>query len=392
MIQQALKQALQTELHRILHYWTTCLPDEQYGGFYGKVDNYNNIDPRAPKGAVLNARILWTFAAAYNLTGDTTLLPLARRAECWFREHLLDTEYGGVFWTADYEGRPLETKKQVYAIAFAIYAYSEYYRATKEEAARAVAIRLYNNLQQYAYDPKSGGYFEAFTREWKPLQDQRLSEKDANEKKTMNTHLHVLEAYANLYTVWPESTLKKNIQDLLRLFRDRIIDRKSGHLHLFFDEQWQVKGRLVSYGHDIEASWLLLEAAQVIHDAELTADFKAMALKMALATEEGLARDGGLWYEYEPSTQHMVAEKHWWPQAEAIVGFVNAWQLQPSGRFLQRAYDCWKFTEEHLLDKTHGEWYWGIREDGAVMEEDKAGLWKCPYHNARACMEIMKRL
>ncbi|MBC9932246.1 AGE family epimerase/isomerase [Chitinophaga qingshengii] len=391
-MQHELKQALQTELHRILHYWKQYLPDEQQGGFYGKIDHSNTPDRLAPKGAVLNARIMWTFAAAYHLLGDASLLPVARRAETYFREQLLDTVHGGVFWTVDHLGQPLETKKQTYAIAFAIYAYSEYYRVTKEEPARAIAIRLYNNLQQYSYDPRHGGYLEAFTRDWKPLADQRLSEKDANEKKTMNTHLHILEAYANLYTVWPESTLKKNIQDLLRLFKDRIIDRKSGHLHLFFEEQWQVKGHTVSYGHDIEASWLLLEAAQVIQNQELIATFRAMALKMALATEEGLDRDGGLWYEYEPATRHTVAEKHWWPQAEAIVGFVNAWQLQPSGRFLQRAAEVWRFTEKHLLDKAQGEWYWGIREDGTVMEEDKAGLWKCPYHNARACMEIMKRL
>ncbi|WP_212006140.1 AGE family epimerase/isomerase [Chitinophaga sp. HK235] len=391
-MQQELKQALHSELFHILHYWMKYTKDEQHGGFYGRLDNSNTPDIFAPKGAVLNARILWTFSAAYNLTRELPFLTMARRAQDYFRDHFLDTVHGGVYWTVDHKGQPLETKKQVYAIAFAIYAYSEYYKVTKEEQARSIAVKLYNSLQQHSYDPQYGGYFEAFTREWKPLADQRLSDKDANEKKTMNTHLHVLEAYANLYTIWPESTLKKNIHDLLRLFCDKIIDKRSGHLHLFFTEQWQVKGNLVSYGHDIEASWLLLEAATIIQDQELIATCRAMALKMTLATQEGLDRDGGLWHEYEPTKRNTVPEKHWWPQAEAIVGFLNAWQLQPAGNYLQRACDSWRFIENRLRDRAHGEWFWGVHEDDSIMQEDKAGLWKCPYHNARACMEAVKRL
>jgi mannobiose 2-epimerase len=318
---------------------------------------------------------------------------MADRACHYFSQHFIDHTYGGVYWTVDENGQPAATKKQVYAVAFALYAYSEYYKVTQDAAVLAMAIELYKSIEAHSFDPMYGGYFEAFTREWEEASDLRLSNKDANEKKTMNTHLHVVEAYANLYTIWPDEKLRTQIQGLLQLFDDKIIDKKSGHLHLFFDEQWRVKGDNVSYGHDIEASWLLLEAAEIIHDEALIARYRQLALLITNATIiEGLDKDGGLWYEYETAERHMVAEKHWWPQAEALVGFINAWQLQPQGRFLLHAANTWHFIEQHIIDKANGEWFWGVYKDYRIMEEDKAGLWKCPYHNARACLEGIKRL
>ncbi|MGF6850313.1 mannobiose 2-epimerase [Chitinophaga sp. W3I9] len=392
-MQQELKTSLEKELTAILDYWMKYTPDETYGGFFGKLGNDNVPVPGAAKGAVLNARILWTFAAAYNTTPNPAYLAIADRAYRYFNTHFIDPAYGGVYWTVDYTGRPAETKKQVYAIAFALYAYSEYYKAAPHPEVLSTAISLYNNIEQHSYDPVHDGYFEAFTREWQEIADLRLSAKDANEKKTMNTHLHVVEAYANLYTVWPDEKLRIQIQRLLQVFHDKIIDKKSGHLHLFFDEQWQVKGNHVSYGHDIEASWLLLEAAEIIGDPTLTEQYRKLALLITNATlQGGIDKDGGLWYEYETSRRHMNTEKHWWPQAEALVGFINAWQLQPHGRYLQHAQNTWNFITQHIIDKTNGEWFWGVYADYSIIPEDKAGLWKCPYHNARACMEGIKRL
>lgn len=388
-----LKAALQQELINILSYWMKYTPDEIHGGFYGQLKNDNIPVPGALKGAVLNARILWTFSAAYNASANPLYLAMADRAYHYFSTHFIDDTYGGVYWTVHENGEPAETKKQVYAIAFALYAYSEYYKITASPAVLTTAKALYQSIATHSLDPVHGGYFEAFTREWHDLSDLRLSDKDANEKKTMNTHLHVVEAYANLYTIWPDLQLKSAIQDLLLLFYDKIIDKKSGHLHLFFDEQWAIKGNNVSYGHDIEASWLLLEAAEIIGDSRLVGQYRQLALVIVNATiSGGLDKDGGLWYEYETAQRHMVAEKHWWPQAEALVGFINAWQLQPAGRYLEHAVNTWHFIDRHMIDKTNGEWYWGVYKDDSVMEEDKAGLWKCPYHNARACLEGIKRL
>ena len=390
---QTLHKEVQAELANILDYWMKYTLDEINGGFIGKIDHHNNSYADAPKGAVLNARILWTFSAAYYATQKPQYLHVAGRAFKYIQQYFVDGEYGGVYWTVDATGQPLNTKKQVYAQAFVLYACSEYYRCSGHPAAKTMAIEFYKLLQAYSFDIEKGGYLEAFTREWQPIEDARLSAKDANEAKTMNTHLHVLEGYTNLYRIWPEPALAQHIRQLLRNFHDHIINQNTGHLHLFFTENWEIKGDMVSYGHDIEASWLLLEAAEVLHDEELITTFRTVALQMAQATLEGLDNDGGLWYEYEPAHQHLIKEKHSWPQAEALIGFINAWQLSGDEKHLQTAYNAWHFIQQHMIDKQYGEWYWGVKEDYSVMNhEDKVGIWKCPYHNSRACLELMRRL
>lgn len=387
------KKELQDELKNILAWWAIVTPDKVNGGFYGKVDNDNQIVAEAPKGSVLNARILWSFAAAYNHRPEPEYLAVADKAYQYISDHFIDKEQGGVYWLVDHKGKPMDTKKQVYAISFTIYALSEYYRASKLETAKQKAIYLFYLLVEKAYDPVKTGYFEAFTKDWKPIDDLRLSAKDANEKKTMNTHLHVLEGYTNLYRIWPDKALGEHISILLNNFFDHFIDRETHHLVLFFDEDWNRKGSLVSYGHDIEATWLLLEAAEAIGDAESTKRTKQITIAMADAAITGIDADGGLWYEYEPAEDHLVKEKHWWVQAESMVGFFNAWQISNDKKYLSIALKNWEFIKDKILDKQNGEWFWGINKNGHVMQsEDKAGLWKCPYHNSRACLEIMRRI
>ena len=236
-----------------------------------------------------------------------------------------------------------------------------------------------------------GGYFEAFTRTWAPIADLRLSEKDANEKKTMNTHLHILEAYTNLYRIAPETGIRQSIVRLLIDFDSHIINKKDNHLHLFMDEDWKVKSSAISFGHDIEAAWLLLEAAEITGDEKWIQKMKANAVKMTDAAMEGLDIDGGLWHETD--SDHLLKEKHWWPQAEAMVGFVNAWQITRDESYLQQALRTWEFIKQYIIDNDKGEWLWGVRSDySAITEEDKVGLWKCPYHNGRACLEVIRRL
>lgn len=382
----------QAELANILAYWRTHTPDEAHGGFYGQIDNDNHAHPTAPKGAVLHARILWTFAAAHNYQPDPANLAVARRAYEYLIAHFLDAEHGGVYWSVDYRGQPLDTKKQIYALAFSIYGLAEYYRASGDAAALGHAQALFRSIEAHSFDPREGGYLEAFARDWQPLGDLRLSAKDANEKKTMNTHLHVLEAYANLYRVWPDVVLRQQLRALLLDFADHIIDPATNHLLLFFDEHWQPKPDVVSFGHDVEAAWLLLEAAEVLHEPGLIEHFKQTAVQLAQAAAEGLAPDGGLRYELEPSG-HWAADKHWWVQAEAMVGFYNAYQVSGDAQFRTLSENTWRFIQQHLLDREQGEWFWGVRPDYSLMPgEDKAGFWKCPYHNGRACLEMLRRL
>jgi mannobiose 2-epimerase len=386
------KKELQQELHTVLHYWMKYAVDEVQGGFCGKIDNNNHCYADAAKGCVLNARILWTFSAAYNLTRQQSYADIARRAFDYIQNHFVDKEYGGVYWSVNSRGDLEDGKKQIYALAFVIYACSEYYCINQEQPAISLAVHLYELIQQYSYDKQKGGYLEAFARDWTPVADLRLSNKDANEKKTMNTHLHILEAYTSLYGIWPDAQLAHAITLLLTNFNDHIINKETGHLHLFFDENWIVKSTAVSYGHDIEASWLLLEAAEALGNQELVATMKAAALHMADATITALDTDGGLWYEYEPG-HGLIKEKHWWPQAEALVGFFNAWQINGNDQYLQHAFNNWAFIKQYIRDNKNGEWFWGINEDHSIMQnQNKAGFWKCPYHNGRACMEIIRRI
>ncbi len=382
----------QIELANILAYWRTHAPDETHGGFLGKIDNENQACSTAPKGAVLHARIMWTFAAAHNHQASPENLAVARRAYEYIVTRFLDDEHGGVYWSVDFHGQPLDTKKQIYALAFTIYGLAEYHRASGDEKALEHAQELFRTIEAYSFDPAEGGYLEAFARGWQPLGDLRLSAKDANEKKTMNTHLHLVEAYTNLYREWPNVDLRHQLKALLLDFTDHIIDSKTDHLILFLDEHWRPRPDAISYGHDIEAAWLLLEAAEVLHEPGLIAYFQQTAVQLAQAAAEGLAPDGGLSYELHPNG-HYDADRHWWVQAEAVVGFYNAYQVSGDPQFRAQSEGAWRFIQQHILDKQHGEWFWGVHADHSLMaNEDKAGFWKCPYHNGRACLEMLRRL
>lgn len=388
-----LKNELNEELGNILNYWIKNTVDKIHGGFVGRIDEQNKIIEKSPKGSVLNARILWSFSAAYNLTKTPEYLQYAEKAYQFITDYIIDKEFGGVYWSVDYEGKPLDTKKQIYANAFTIYGLSEYYISSGNEDARTLAIELYNLLVQKSYDALNTGYLEAFTMDWQPIDDLRLSTKDANEKKTMNTHLHVLEAYTTLYRIWPNDELKKQIETLTGNFLDQFIDSKTHHFILFFDEDWNSKSGLISYGHDIEATWLLQQAAEVINNGSLLEKIKATNILITEATISGLDDDGGLWYEYDPAEQHLIKQKHWWVQAEAMVGFYNTWQITGDEKYLDIVDRNWQYIKAKILDKKSGEWLWGRDENGKIMRgEDKAGIWKCPYHNSRACMEIIKRI
>jgi len=387
------RQEMEEELKNILAYWMKYTIDTENGGFIGKIDHDNAIHAHAAKGSVLNSRILWTFSAAYSLTKQQEYLRVAERAFQYLSEYFIDKQYGGVYWTVNYKGEPLDTKKQVYALAFAVYGLSEFHKASKDEKALNLSNDIYRDIVKYSYDEKNGGYVEALTRDWKESNNLRLSAKDANEKKSMNTHLHVLEAFVNLYRVSPGEILKTQVNELVQLFADRIISKQTNHLVLFFDNEWNEKSNVVSYGHDIEAAWLVQEAREPSDDQGLWGLIRRRSIALTRAAAEGLDEDGGLWYEYDPTKNHLIKQKHSWPQAEAMIGFFNAWQNTSDETFLKQSLKSWDFVKKYIHDKKGGEWYWGVYEDYSPMkQEDKVGLWKCPYHNSRACIEIINRI
>ncbi len=387
------RKAEELLISNILPFWDKNMPDDKYGGFHGRIDGHNNIVPGAKKGGILNARILWTYSAVYNRIGGSPRLKMAIQAVDYILDHFFDYENGGTWWSLDANGEPHEKKKLIYSQAYFVYALCEYYRATGDRKSLDQAIGMYHLIEKHGYDRDNDGYLEAFDNEWKPLDDQRLSKKDANEKKSMNTHLHILEAYTQLYPAWPDESLRNSIVRLLSVFTDRIIDPMTGHLNLFFDERWKVKSDIISFGHDIEASWLLCEAANVLGDAEIYGLLKPVSLKLVNAALEGLQDDGSLVYEKNLSGDYTDMDRHWWVQAEAVVGLINAWSITGEDRYLEMAERCFNYIEDNLVDRDKGEWYWSIRADGSInREDDKAGFWKCPYHNSRMCLEVMRRL
>lgn len=385
------KNYMNEELDSILTYWENYALDHKQGGFYGSINNDNIPDETAPKGIVLNSRILWTFSAAYSFTKNASHLQLATRAFDYILYHFVDEEYGGVYWSVNSNGKMLDGKKQIYGLAFCIYGCAEFYKVTKDPEALRLANDLFEMIE-HSRDTEKGGYIEAFSREWQPLADLRLSEKDDNERKTMNTHLHIIEAYANLYVVSPTNTIRERIIDLLEIFDGYIINKTTHHLNLFMDDDWNVRSSLRSFGHDIEAAWLLLECAEIINYTLYIDRFKQLSIDLADAASEGLDTDGGLWYEYEPQENKLIKEKHSWPQAEAMIGFLNAYQLTGEEKYLDHSLNSWKFISDHIRNNENGEWYWGVYDDYTIMNKEKAGFWKCPYHNSRACMEVIRRI
>ena len=390
---QSLPADIEAELHRILNYWREFSVDAVNGGFVGRIDQDNQVFPMDPKGSVLNARILWSFSAAYQYTKNPDHLSLASRAFDYIRTYLTDPEFGGLYWSVDYQGNMLDSRKQVYAQAFGIYGMCEYYRVTKDERALALALHWYQLIEKYSRDPLHGGYIDAFASDWSFLDDKRLSAKDENASKTMNTHLHIVEAYANLYEVWPSQNLKTAIIHLLQLFDEKIINHDNHHLGLFFTDDWVMDAGIISYGHDIEAGWLLQSCAESIRDKTSIQTACRNAETITVAAMEGLDEDGGLWYEFDHKTGKKIFEKHWWPQAEAMIGFCNAWQLTGNLLYKNALINNWRFIQLYILDTGLGEWLWGVDREGKKMAgQDKIGIWKCPYHNTRACLELLSRL
>jgi len=376
----------------ILPYWMKNMVDPVHGGFYGRIDAQEKKYPEEEKGGILNARILWTFSAAYRVTKDTSYLTVAKRAKDYILGHFVDQLYGGTYRSVTSKGEPSDLRKQTYSQSFFIYALSEYFRATKDQEALDAAKEIYNSLEKQVVDPKSDGYFEVFDRKWKRTNERLIGEKSLKDEKTMNTHLHLMEAYANLYRVWPDPKVGTRLKNLILIFTDKIIDPQTFHLRVFLDENWKSTSTVNSFGHDIEASWLLVEAAQILGDQTLLKNCENISLKIADAASEGLQPDGSLISEKDYLSGEVNTSRDWWPQAEAIVGLINAFELSGEEKYLAKAIKCWEFTNKYLVDHKAGEWFNAVSATGVISKGDKAGFWKCPYHNGRMCMEVMERV
>ena len=378
----------------IMPFWCGPALDHEQGGWMGWLSNDLKPDRTQPKGLIVNSRILWAFSAVHRARPEKLFQQMAGRALDFVMNRFWDAQHGGAFWRLDDTGCVLDDSKKIYGQAFYIYALAEYHQAFGGKAALERAIQLFELIERHAHDSKHGGYIEVCRRDWSEAgAEARLSDKDMNEKKSMNNHLHVLEAYTNLYRAWPEPGVAERLQELIQLFEQRILDARTQHFHHFFDETWGVRSDTYTFGHDIEGTWLLCEAAEVLGDAALLKHVQAVVLRMAEVTlREGVDVDGALGYEGKGG-KVIDPGRECWPQAEAVVGYLNAFQLSGDAKYFAAARRVWDFIENRLVDRVHGEWFWRINVDGRPdLKLPKVSEWKGPYHGSRACLEALHRL
>jgi len=378
----------------IMPFWCGPALDNKQGGWMSWLSNDLKPDRTQPQGLIINSRILWAFSAVHQARPEKLFKHMADRAFDCVMNKFWDSQNGGAFWRLDDVGRVMDDSKKIYGQAFYVYALAEYHKAFGVPTALARAKELFELIERHSHDPKHGGYIEVCRRDWSEAgAEARLSDKDMNEKKSMNNHLHLLESYTNLYRVWKEPRVEQRLRELIQLFEQRILDPRTKHFNHFFDEEWHVRSDSYTFGHDIEGTWLLCEAAEVLDDALLIEQMQEVVLPMVeVVLKEGIAADGALYYEGEGG-KIINPGKECWPQAEAVIGFLNAFQLSSDMKYLQASLRAYDFIENNLVDRVHGEWFWRINEDGKPDPKlPKVSEWKGPYHGSRMCLETLHRL
>ena len=394
----------------ILPYWTEYAKDTSTGGFYGAISNTNVPNQKEWRGIVMVSRFLWTYSAAARFLSDESYMEMADYAHAYMMKNFHDPYYGGMYWSVNADGTILSDKKQTFGNAYAIYALSEYAAAIKEirgedEVAENImgqALSVFSMLEKHASDEEFGGYFEALNRDWSETEDTKLSEKDIDCSKSMNTNLHVMEAYTNLYRTLPSvcpdkknerKDVGKALGSLLQIHLSRIL-AKTYHLVPYFDRDWTPTGpRESSFGHDIEASWLLWDAANELKNIELKKKVKPVVIRMAqLSLLDGFDPNTG-GFDYSADEDGIKdTTRIWWTQAEAINGFYNAWEMTWDSSFEEAVEKIWEWVKKYQKNTEHGEWYWAVSDKGKpAKREPKGGNWKTCYHNARCCMELLRR-
>jgi len=378
-------------LNALLDWWTSAGFDNINQRFYGEVDNQNIPNVSSTFCVIQRSRLLWFFSAVSQLESYGHF---RKYADLQFKElitHFYDKEYGGFLWELNENYSPTVKIKKTYAQAFCIYALSEYSSLTNNKEAKDIALETYNLLESKTWDTTKGGYIEAFDQQWDGLQDMRLSQKDQNEAKTMNTHLHILEAYTRLSVVCEKQEVKLSLTRVLSIYHDKFFNPVKGHFDLFFDHDWNLKSNIISYGHDIESAWLMREAIENIEDYEIECKVENLSIKIAdRILQMGLEAHGGIKNEVHNNRADTTFD--WWPQAEAVVGFLNIYDASHDEKYFHAAINCMKFIQENFFNIESGEWYWKINEqlqpEKGLM---KSSAWKAPYHNGRMYIEILKR-
>ncbi len=388
-----LKEECKQEARNILDFWY-AYQDKEFGGFYSYSDFNGNIEKEHGKGVLLHARILWAFSYAYKILKEPKYKEAATHCYKFIRDYAVDKEFGGVYWFLDYKGQPTDPQKHVYNQSFVIYGLSEYFLATGEKEALDLALNLFSLIEKNAFDEVYGGYREAYDRQWSPIENKLVCDtaEGVLSEKSMNTHLHILEAFTKLYEASHDETVQKQMSALAKLMLDKIVNKEK-HFGLFYTREWDCCSHDVSFGHDIEGSWLLDEAADQITDKKLSDEIRKVTLEMAKVTARyGVDKDGATFNEFRDA--HLLdTDRIWWVQAESMIGYFNAYQKTNDEKFLALSEVCFNIIKTQLKDNINGEWFWKVDRYGNPYKDcPKVEPWKCPYHNGRACLEMFKRI
>lgn len=374
----------------ILPFWMD-LKDEEFGSYYGVIDRDLNLNQKGDKGGIATARILWSFAAAYNTFEDDIYLEHSHHAYEFLINKVIDKQYGGLFWMMSYDGKVVDDRKHVYAQSFGIYALAEYYKASRNEDALEQAYQLFNLIENQGYNHKYQVYGEEYTKDWKPQGNEMLSENGVQADITTNTLLHILEAYSNLYQVTQNEKVGQRLKALVDIFINKVWNKRTNHMRIFFDYKWNEIIDLQSFGHDIEATWLVDDALRLLgleDNIEYSGFVKSIADRIRKVAVE---KNGSLMYENSEGS--INRERVWWSQAEAIVGFINMYNRTNHKSYLIVAQELWEYTKTYIIDdREGGEWHAVLDEFGKPLYDPIVEPWKTPYHNLRACLEVYKRL
>ena len=373
----------------IIPFWGN-LKDGSFGGFYGEMDYDLKLYQKADKGCILNSRILWFFSNAYLTIQDKTCLENARHAYEFLKNAFYDTENGGVFWSVTYDGKPRDDTKHTYNQAFAIYALASYYGASKDQEALKLAYAIVDKVETVCKD--EGGYLEAFDRNFTPASNEKLSENGVMAGRTMNTLLHVFEAYTELYRVDKNPKIAALMEEMLDTFADKVYNPKKRRLEVFFDKNWNSLIELNSYGHDIEASWLIDRGVEVLGSKKYEDKIYKITKDLAAHIFEVARDEASLFNECEDGK--VDTKKVWWVQAEAMLGFLNGYEKDGLRKdYLEMVGKIWDYIKEYMIDHRAGsEWFNELNQDGTpIKTKEIVGPWKCPYHNGRMCFEVINR-
>lgn len=389
-----MKDEISKELQkRILLFWNS-LRDNENGGWYGEMDSSLKIDKQAVKGVILHSRILWFYSNVYMMIKNPMYLDNARHAFEFLCEKCYDKDYGGVYWSVNYDGSVNDDMKHSYCQAFFIYAISSYYRASGDKKALELAYAVMELVEKNFADGVA--YREKLSRDLtRELANDELSENGLMADKTMNTTLHLMEAYTELYLADKKPEVMERLKFQLNVMYDKIYDSEGSRLRVFFDKDMNEIGDVHSFGHDIEATWLVDRALDVIGDEAYAEKFREMN-KRIVANIAKVAYDNETGSLLNETDKGVVNRKRiWWVQAESVVGFLNAYQMGYGGtEYLDKAIHIWDYIKNNFCDKRGGgEWHSELDDSGTPdPSKNIVDMWKCPYHNGRMCLEAIRRL